>query len=149
MTGTRSPIARGPRRNAAGNPPGDNPIEIVVAVEVHHARAGQDGGLLEQHVDRVGAGRLDLGLRHGEHADSYQAARPTDRFRSFACPIACPDPLVCPAPDGRADQQAILLLANLSRLESEVAAGCVVVIGRGRAQVRPLPLLGNPPNQRP
>lgn len=44
------------------------------------------------------------------------------------------------------DQQAALLLANLARLETELGSGCVVVLGRGRVRVRPLPLLHGEPS---
>lgn len=38
------------------------------------------------------------------------------------------------------NQQAQLLLANLTKLEAELRSGCVVVLGRGRVRLRPLPL---------
>lgn len=44
------------------------------------------------------------------------------------------------------DQQAALLLVNLPRLETELDSGCVVVIGRGRVRLRPLPLLDEASN---
>lgn len=43
------------------------------------------------------------------------------------------------------DQQAQLLLTNLPELETELASGCVAVLGRGRVRIRPLPLLPEEP----
>jgi len=38
------------------------------------------------------------------------------------------------------DDQADLLLANLGAVSEDLEKGCVVVLGRGRLRVRPLPL---------
>jgi predicted nuclease of predicted toxin-antitoxin system len=38
------------------------------------------------------------------------------------------------------EEQSRLLLANLDALAEELAAGCIVSIGRGHLRVRPLPV---------
>lgn len=59
-------------------------------------------------------------------------ARSGDRLPSFVL-IRSVEPL-------KPDDQAALLLANLPHAVRELEAGSIVVLGRGRMRVRPLPI---------
>lgn len=59
-------------------------------------------------------------------------ARSGDRLPSFVL-IRTAEPLT-------SDDQAALLVANLPHAERDLEAGAIVVLGRGRMRVRPLPI---------